>query len=757
MKTLPPPTPIHSIPTANQDDSHLDLSGLIDTVFDNRLLIGVITLVMTLIGISYAILATPIYQSDILLQVEDNPNSATNMLANVEQMFDNKSAASDEMDIVGSRLVVGGTVDKLNLDIRVAPKYFPIFGRWLASYADGVSQPGLFGYGGYVWGTEKVAVSRFDVPGALLGKPFRIVATGGGNYRLLAKFDSISATGHVGTPLTANTPEGPLTIQVDTLRGAAGATFSLVRVSKVHAIEDLQKALLITEKNKDADVITASLRDPDRVMTSLILTEIGREYVHQNVEQRAQEAEKSLSFLEEQLPKLKRQLEDSEEAFNQFRSTNGTLDLTEEGTAVLQQSVDVQGKIVDLQTKRGELMARFTSSHPAVISIDAQLSLLQSRLATIDAKTRELPGLEQTELRLQRDVQVNTDLYTGLLNTAQQLRLARAGKSGNTRMVDTAFIPENPVKPNRKVVVGLSVLIGLFVGVGVAWVRKRWFGAMVQPHEVEAGCGIPVYAVVPLSKQQMTLDAKKGKRRAGEVSLLAVDDSDSISVESLRSFRSALQFILLEAENNIVLISGPTPEVGKSFVASNLAAVLAASDQRVLLIDADLRRGDLSRRFGITQAPGLAEIILGQPLEASLRRNVLPNLDVIARGRTQGNPSDLLLSSVLSGFLKNISMNYDVVIIDSPPVLAVTDATALGHHAGTSFLVVRQGVTTVPQVRESIKRFAQAGVPMNGAVFNGFKSRPGNDGYGYGSYAYATTPVPGGANVAPMRSRGHRS
>jgi len=756
MKTLPTPVPINGNPAPKPDDTHLEMNGLIDAVYDNRMLIGTITLVMTLLGIGYAIFATPVYQADILIQVQDNPNSANNMLASVEQMFDNKSAASDEMDIVGSRLVVGGTVQKLDLAIRVAPKYFPVIGRWLASHADDLSQPGLFGYGGYVWGTEKVKVSRFDLPEGLLGKPFRIVAGSGGSYRLLSKFDNIAATGQVGTPLMLNTPDGALTLQVDALSGNPGATFALTRVSLVRAIEDLQKALRITEKNKDADVITASLQGQDRLLTSQVLTEIGHEYVHQNVDRKAEEAEKSLSFLDEQLPKIKRQLEESENTFNQFRASNASLDLTEEGTAVLQQSVDVQGKIVDLEQKRSELMARFTANHPAVISIDDQLQSLNGRLGTIEAKARRLPALEQTELRLQRDVQVNTDLYTGLLNTEQQLQLARAGKTGNARLVDTAIVPENPVKPNRKIVVVLALLIGMFLGVGVAWMRKRWFAAMVQPYEVETGCALPVYAVVPFSKHQLARDAHKDQGRIGTVSVLAVADSDSISVESLRSFRSALQFILLEARNNIVLISGATPQVGKSFVAANLATVLAASNQRVLLIDADLRRGDLSRHFGITQAPGLAEVIIGEALESALHQNVLPNLDVIARGRSQGNPSDVLLNPNLGKFLKTISAKYDVVIIDSPPILAVTDGTTLGRHAGAAFLVVRQGVTSAPQVRESIKRFAQAGVSVDGAVFNGFKSRPGNDGYGYGRYAYTTTPVPTG-NVEPMRSRGRRS
>lgn len=721
---------------------HLDIGGFVDLLHEGRWLIAVMVLVAMLAGIGYAVFAQPVYQSDILIQVEDNPSSANNVLASVQQMFDTKPAASDEIDILGSRLVVSSAVEEQRLYISAQPRYFPVVGRWIAAHAHGLSQPGLFGWGGFVWGTERARVSTFDLPQTLYGKPFQLIAEAAGHYRLVGDFAGVDAHGTVGVPLTVTSSDGPLRVLVDQLSGNPGATFLLTRVSVVTAVQALQKALRITQKNKDSNIINASLQGTDPVQTSAVLTEIGEQYVQQNAERKSEEAQKSIAFLGEQLPKLKRQLEDSESAFNAFRARNSTIDLSEEGTAVLQQAVDAQNRLVELEQKRNELLARFTGNHPAVLAVTDQITLIKQHLADIEAKTKRLPELEQTQLRLQRDVQVNTDLYTSLLNTAQQLHLVRAGKVGNARLVDSAVVPDNPVKPNRKLVVALALAIGLFGGITVAWVRRQMFGGIGQPQEIESAVGLPVFASVPLSKDQQNVDKRAGAVRG--VSLLAHLERDSLAIESLRSFRTALQIALLDAHNNVVLMTGAEPNVGKSFVSANLAAVLAASNQRVLLIDADMRRGDLNRHFNIAASPGLAELIGGtMPPGEVVHRNVLPKLDVLTRGGSPPNPSELLLDPSLGNFLRAASAEYDVVIVDSPPVLAVADAATLGHHAGTAFLVVRQGATTIARLREATKRLSQVGVLLKGVVFNGVRPRPGGYGYGYArQYRYQSTNAP---------------
>ncbi|RKP59143.1 polysaccharide biosynthesis tyrosine autokinase [Pararobbsia silviterrae] len=720
-------------------NGHVDASAFVDTLYDGRYLIATITVVAVLAGVGYAIFAPPVYESNILIQVEDNSNSATDLVTTVSQMFDIKTAASDEIDVLNSRLVLGTAVEQTRMYIQAAPKRFPIVGTWWAGRHTGLYTPGIFGHGGYLWGQETIDVPQFDTPSDLYGKPLRITALGGGRYALDAPKFHVHAIGQVGTQLTTQSDVGPLTLTVSQLDSAPGGQFGLKRNSVVATTNALQKALKITQSNKDSDVIEAKLQGNDAARTSAVLTAVGEQYIHQNIARKSAEAERSIAFLKAHLPAVKQKLEQAEADYNAFRTRNASLDLSEEGSAVLQQSVDAQNKLADLEQQREELSARFTEQHPAVKAIIDQETVLRERLGSIDSKTRQLPDLEQTELRLQREVQVNSDLYTSLLNSEQQLQLASAGKAGNARLVDTAQVAELPVKPNRKLVVILAALVGIFGGSLIAWIRSQMHKSIVHAREIE-DMGLPVYAIVPYSKQQRASDARRwSSKRAQNVQVLAHVRSDSLPVESLRNFRTALQFVMLNAPNNIVVMTGATPGVGKTFTTANLATVLAASNKRVLVVDADMRKGDLSRHFGLSRTPGLADMIGSEMLaDEVVRRDVLPRLDVVTCGATPAQPSELLSSARFSRFLEGAAEQYDVVLIDTPPVLAVSDAAAIGHQAGSLFLVTQQGETTYGQIKETVKRLNHVGVPVNGVVLNGVRARPGDKLYGYGQYSYAS-------------------
>jgi tyrosine-protein kinase Etk/Wzc len=725
-------------PVQDQQDDQYTLGGYLDILYDYRKLIVVSTALATLVGAVYVVLAQPVYQSDILIQVEDNPNTPSNVLSSVSSMFDVKSDGQDEMKVVSSRLVVSRTVDAMSLYIKARPKYFPLVGRWIASHGNESFTPGLFGFGGFAWGPEHADITRFDVPSKMYGKWFEVTALPDREFRLRLDWGNVDARGQVGVPLHVQTVDGPIDLLVRSIVAPAGAGFELARLSHLAAVERLQEDLRIKQNSKDSGVISVILEGNDADQTGRILTELGSQYVQQNVDRKADEAQKSIQFLDSQMPVLKRQLEDSEEAFNEFRVRNGTLNLSDEGSAVLQQTVDTQTRLVDLQQKYDELSARFTTNHPAVISIANQMVPVRARLAELEVLTKRLPQIEQAELRLQRDMEVNRDLYTNLLDTAQQLRVLRAGKTGNARMVDAAATAELPSRPNRKVVVGISVLIGLMIGSLLAWVRKELYGGVVHPNEVERSLGLPVYAVVQQSKNQEELHRRIVAKEKG-ILLLARTNADDPSVESLRSFRTTLQFALLEAKNNIVLISGSLPNGGKSFVAANFAAVVAASNQRVLLVDGDLRRGLLHQHFGRNASPGLFDVIAsGVSVDEALNHDLIPNLDFLSRGNLSPNPSEALMHASLKQIVGSLSQRYDLVIVHSPPVLVAADAGELARMAGCVFLVVRQDVTALGDVRESIKRLVQVGVAPKGIIFNGMKRRPGRYGYGYGRYRYAS-------------------
>jgi tyrosine-protein kinase Etk/Wzc len=319
------------------------------------------------------------------------------------------------------------------------------------------------------------------------------------------------------------------------------------------------------------------------------------------------------------------------------------------------------------------------------------------------------------------------------------LQLVKAGKTGNVRLVDTAAIPEKPVKPKKLIVLAGSLVVGLFAGAVLAFVRNMLFRGISDPTELERRTGLHVYATIPLSKRQQDLSRTSSAKKAG-THVLAADSPSDPAIESLRSLRTALQFAMVNARNNVVLLTGSAPAVGKSFVSVNFAAVLAAGGKKVLLIDGDLRKGHLHQSFGFERGGGFSELVSGlSTFEQVVRRDLLPRLDFVSTGTLPRNPAELLLGDRVASYIEDLSKMYDIVLIDTAPALAAADAGILAPNAGTVFLVARAAVTKAGEIAESVKRLAQNGVEANGVLFNGLNLSHARYGYGskYGSYRYA--------------------
>lgn len=727
MNSVNPP-PSHF----SDNDDEINLAAILDVLLDNRWLISLVTVTFIAFGALYTFLSNPVYKADILVQVEDNSPaaSANNTLAGMSSMFELKSTAQAEIEILNSRLVLSRSVDNLQLFIDQKPKYFPLIGAAIARFNQDLSQPGLFGLGGYAWGSESIDVDIFNVPLPLEGDTFTLTARDNGRYTLSgSRFDTVFE-GTVGKTEKFLLAGSMIELHVARLQARPGIIFSLVRNSRLKTVQDLQNQLSIGEKGKQSGMIGAELTGSDPVHLSRTLNEIGRQYVRQNIERKSAEATKSLEFLGEQLPQLKDELDKAENRYNALRASVGTINMSEEARLALKQSVSNETQVFELRQKRKDLLVRFADSHPSIIALDRQISGLQNEQGKISGRIRKLPVSEQDVLRLQRDVSVNTVLYTDLLNNIQQLKLLEAGKTGNVRVVDVAAVPEIPVKPRKLRVMANAMLAGLFLGVVAAILRNMLLGGVGNASDVERRAGLNVYATVPLSEMQQQLNHKI-KTDPGELALLAAFEPHDAAIESLRSLRTALQFAMLEARNNIVLLTGPTPGVGKSFVAANLAAVIASSGKRVLLIDADLRKGHLKQYFGIGQGNGLSEVISNScTVEEAVHCSILPNLDFISTGIFPPNPAELILEGQLPGLLQEFSVAYDIVLIDTPPVLAVSDTGILAPLAGTVFLVARAEITKLGEIAESVKSLGQSGAAVKGAIFNGI--RLGMRRYGYG-------------------------
>lgn len=705
------------------NDDEINLGTLIDLIFLEAKLIAVIAITISLLGIGYALVAKPIYEADLSIQVEDNPTSAKSMLGDVSSMFDTKTAASAEMEILRSRMVVAKAVDNLSLYISAHPKRLPIIGNTLANRSTALSSP-IFD--GYVFGNEKITVSTFNVPDAIQSSKFTLTSGDKDSFTLTLADSDIKIQGKVGVLGVHATTFGNIELLVRNIEANPGAKFNIVRHSRQQSIADLQDKIVITEKGKQSGVIGIKLEGVDAELTAKTINEIGFEYIRQNVHRKSEEAEKTLSFLDKELPEIKHSLEASENKYNHLRDSRGTIDIGAEGKGLLDQSIGIEVKLIELQQKRNELLTRFTADHPNVIVNDGQIRLLQNQKLNIQEQIKRLPSLQQEMMALERDVKVNTELYTSLLNTAQQLNLLKASKVGTARMIDMAIVPETSLKPKRQLIAIMSIIAGLLIGIGAALVRKALRGGIDDPRIIEDATGLPVYATILESEQQEKFAKKIKAKEAGKY-VLADSHRDDLSVESLRSFRVALQFAMLDAANNRVMITGPLPGIGKSFIAANLAAILAQSGKRVLLIDLDLHKGHLNKYFGLERRYGVSELLSGeQELAQVTHKNVLENLDFVSVGIRTSNPSALLLNDRLPNLLNQVSALYDIVLVDAPPVLLVSDVSVLAPLVANTFLVARDGLTTVPELVNSQKRLTQAHASAKGVLFNGQLARVSN-------------------------------
>lgn len=729
------------------DDEGMGLADYIDLFLESKWLIAFTTILSVLIGAGKAFIEEPTYKADALIQIEETTNSLS-ALDQVNEIFEVDTPVNAQVELLRSRMVLGLVVDNLKLNVYAQPVYYPVIGRAIARrYSgppDSVSSA-LFDQTEYAWGGEEIKVETFIVPNNLVGQRFILLAREQGKYRLYNSTGDLLLKGQVGktAELEMRDDNQRIRLFVSVLKSRYNTQFELIRRPRLTSIGHLQQNFSVKEKGRQSGILEMNLTGSDPAWTRDVLNEIANIYVRQNVERKSAEAQKTLDFLEQQLPKQKEQLEAAVTALNNYRTQKGSVDLTFETTGILQGIVNFETQLTLLHQKREPLRQKFTPSHPNVIAIDAQIARIGVGLSRYNKKVEELPDTQQIILRLSRDVQVSTELYTALLNSAQELRLAKAGTVGNVRIVDYAFLPTMPIKPRKSRIVLIALILGLFFGAMLAFLRRSFHLGVDDPDMAEHRLGIPVYTTIPHSKIQAKLartelKQKNNKRNdSNKPLLLSTIDNNDLAVESLRSLRTSLHFALLEAKNNIIMITGSSPEVGKTFVSANLAVVLANSGKNVLLIDGDLRKGCLHRYFGIQRDAGLSDCITGSiDADTAIHETKIGNVHIIPTGKLPPNPSELLLHERFSEQLKTISERYDQVIIDSPPVLAVTDAAIIGRAAGATLLVVRAGRHPIKELEQCIKRLKQAGVNLRGMIFNDIEVVTGRYRYGKGKYVY---------------------
>lgn len=718
------------------DNDEIDLMGLLGTLIDHKWLIAGVTGVFMAAGVAYALLATPVYQANALIQVEPKKNDPLGF-SDINTLLGKESPSATEIELIKSRTNIGAAIDNLQLDIEVEPNYFPIIGEFIARRfnpeADKPVASPLLGMNSFAWGGEQLKLSTLELPTELLGKDLTLISGEANSFTLLDDDNNLLVKGQVGQEYDQN----GIKVQVETLQANPGTKFSVTRDARLTSILKYQKVLDIAERGKESGMIGMALESTDPTTAIQTLNEIARLYVQQNVERTSAEAAQSLGFLRDQLPQVRRDVEKAENALNKFQIHSKSIDISLEAKAILDQIVALDTSISTLKLQKAEMDRKFTPQHPAYRALMGQLAELTSKQNRLAKQVENLPTTQQELLSLTRDLKVSTEIYTQLLNKSQELDVMRAGTVGNVRLIDTADVDlRNPVKPKKALIVLIATLLGAFLATVYVLFRKSLNRGVENPDDIEK-LGLPVYASIPFSSLQKVEDDKSPGGRGTRVTpLLASSHPTDLAIEGLRSLRTSLHFAMLEADNNRLMISGPSPKVGKSFVSANLAAVIAQSGQRVLLVDVDMRKGYIHKMFGIPVENGLSDYLAKRcDLTTATHKSEVENLFVMGRGQIPPNPSELLMHKNFTDFLEQASAEYDLVILDTPPFLAVTDAAIVGRQSGTNLIVTRFELNPAREVELTMRRFAQNGIDLKGAIFNGVEKRASAK-YGYGAYGY---------------------
>ncbi|EPL3992557.1 polysaccharide biosynthesis tyrosine autokinase [Providencia stuartii] len=683
--------------TSSAASDEIDLLALFKILKSSYLKIGFFTLFFIVIGAAYSFLATPIYQANATLQYDKMSQvSLLDQMSDVMPFANSNSQVDSEIEVIKSRMVLGKTVADLNLDTQVAPAGF--FDR--------------------LWGDKaSVAISLYSLPEHLIGEPAILTYLGENRYAL--HIDNQTVEGKVGELLK----QDEISLLVSSINAEVGQEFTLSKNARYSTIENLRKTLAIAEVGKGTGIISMEIKGSDKAENVQILNSIIQNYVDQNTERKKEVTNNTLLFLDEYLPKIKAKLDNYENQLNAFRKKNESIDLSLEAKSALDSALQVEEKLNELTFKEVEIQQLYTRNHPAYQSLlDKRQQLLREK-EKISKNIQKLPNTQQQIVRLTRDVESEQAIYNQLVAKQQELSVLNSGITADVRIIDSAESQPNAVAPKKSLILVLATILGFIVGCAYV-IAREFFNNKIKGTEDIDALGVNVYATIPFSNYEKKLIAAGNKRP------LALENPADTAVEAIRSLRTSVYFSVMNQGNNLVMISSASPGVGKSFVTSNMAVVLANAGKKVLLIDTDLRKGRIHKAFGLSNKAGLSEYLAQQDItQPTIHHGVIENLDVICRGKNVTHSSELLMGERFKHLLDTVKGQYDIVVIDTAPILAITDSAIIGKYVGTSLLIAYYGVNTVKDVELSLKRFKQNDIEITGVILNGIDAK--SDDYNY--------------------------
>lgn len=700
---------------SNVQDDTIDLKELFFSLISEWKVITLCILLSIVSAIIYLCTTENVYQTDALVQIKSNKSSplaglSSDMasLAGLGGM--GSSSTQSEIELLKSRAILGQAIKDLNLDIQIQPKenFFQKIvsdNNYIKTYT---TQDILLKKEG-----QRLVIAQFQVPKFYENKAL-LLTFEDNKYKIHDyKTEQLLKEGELNRVLR----DGPWNISVSGNINS-GQQFILQKNSLPVAMSNILKNFDAQEKGKGTGILELTYQGENPVNIPNLLNTVLNIYKQQDINRSVTDKDQQVAFLEKQLPELKEDLNNSERQFNQFRKKYGTVDVKGESELYLKQSMELEIQKVQLQQKQAELGAQYTAEHPAMQAISAQLTTLNTKISEVNNKVKQLPEIQRLYLQYYRDVEIKNQLYTGLLTTYQSLNIAKAGELGKVSIVDYAVEPVKPVKPRKLIILVLSIFVGGFIGILIALVRNFLHSGIrnIEPITTK-------HTLRNLGKVNQYNSLNKNSKQYAHP--LAILEPSALPIEQMRKIATSIQYAAQLSGQPVVQMLGTTKNIGTSTLTANLAIILAQMNLKVILIDSDLRQGQLKDYFNIETTIGLSDYLNGT---AALGSIITPTqqakLDLISNGKEEINPVSLLSKPEMARLLEQLKDTYDFILVDGTAILDVSDSQILAKLINTNILVTRYSYTSEQEIEMALESFKNSGHSIQGIILNMVRNNP---------------------------------
>lgn len=646
-------------------------------ILNNKLTVILFVVASAIAGVLVAQYTRPVYEANALIQVKTRSNSVAAMLGDIGSFLGmGGGSAETEIQLMQSRRILEEVVDSLGLQNNAEP--LGIVDRFL-----------------HREGRVDIRYLYFPdtsvMPSDRRGEPWTLVVDDFAKFSFYDDLDQKVLTCELGRLCAVPYQGDSVKIQVSLMNVRPGQKFEVTQTLLIRAINAVVGNLTISEQGKKTGILSVAYQDYHLERAKWVVDTLTAIYLRVNEEFASTDMKNSLQLLEDQLPEARRVLDSLMDALSAYRESKGSADIETETKIALESRLRLQQKVIELEQLREEKARLFDRSHPFIVTTDKQISALKKEIARSDDETKKLPEAQRKILTMTAEAQFAQNIYADLLKRIEQMRLLVAGVSESAQIIDAPDGNPKPVKPKKKMIVAVFLFMGLCGALAFISVRKKWRG-VTDPVALSKETGARVYAWI-LNGEQKAQDG---------LDMLRL----SLDLDAAGTSR-------------VICFTGLLPGVGCSFVARRTAELFAKEGKKVLLIDADLQQGGLSKFFKTEQNSGLVDVLAGtSSLQAAVCHTAISGQDLLPSGRLLLCAESVFDTEKFKNFLLLARDGYDVVIVDSQSLQNSMDASVLGQNADEIVLVLEYGRHKINDVQESLSLLSKATRPLKVMAFN---------------------------------------